>query len=374
MKMTTEELGALVKAEFDKAIAPLLEVKRPTDEDGEKKELEKKLFPTFSDFLKSVMQKDAKLIQYREKVLSMGSDPEGGYLVPEEFIPELKQVASEEGIIRPLATVLPSSREYPDTAVDIPVLDQAGASSKDFFSGVWFVWTAEGASKTNKELKLDLVKLEPQEYSGYAVLTDKLIRNASVLGAYVKQVYSRAQVAFEDYHFLRGTGVGQPLGIINSPAYITVARNTALTVVFADIQGILEQILPGCNPIWVISRSLLGDVMSLADAAGNSIFIQGDITKKIPDRLAGYPIRWTFRVPAAGTQGDISLIDPAYYLIKDGFGPAFDESKHVYFLSNKTCLKMFGNVDGQPWLSGSITAEDGSTEVSPFVGLTTKLS
>jgi len=35
---------------------------------------------------------------------------------------------------------------------------------------------------------------------------------------------------------------------------------------------------------------------------------------------------------------------------------------------------MFGNVDGQPWLSGSITAEDGSTEVSPFVGLTTKLS
>jgi len=31
---------------------------------------------------------------------------------------------------------------------------------------------------------------------------------------------------------------------------------------------------------------------------------------------------------------------------------------------------MFGNVDGQPWLNGTITAEDAATEVSPFVGLT----
>jgi HK97 family phage major capsid protein len=374
MKITKEELGTLVKDQFDKAIAPLLEVKRPTDEDGEKKDLEKKLFPTFSDFVKSVIQRDAKLMEYREKVLSMGSDPEGGTLVPEEFIPELRQVASEEGIIRPGATVLPASKEHPDTAVEIPVLDQAGASEKDFFSGVWFVWTSEGEAKTNKEIKFDNVKLEPYEYSAYAVLTDKLIRNASVLGAYVKSVYSRAQVAFEDYHFLRGTGVGQPLGIINSPAYYTVTRETKLTVTYGDIQDILEHILPGCNPIWVISRSLLGAVMGLADAAGNSIFIQGDITKKLPDRLVGYPIRWTLRVPGAGTQGDISLIDSSYYLIKDGYGPAFDESKHVYFLSNKTALKMFGNVDGQPWLSGTITAEDGATEVSPFVGLATKLA
>jgi len=372
--MTKEELGIMIREQFDKAIEPYLKVERPKDEDGEKKGLEKKLFPTFGDFVKSVIQKDAKLMEYREKVLSMGSDPEGGYLVPEEFIPELKQVASENGIIRPLATVIPASKEHPDTAVEIPVLNQAGASEKDFFAGVWFEWTAEGGDKKNTEPKFDNVKLDPQEYTGYAVLTDKLIRNANALGAYVKQVYSRAQVAFEDYFFLRGTGVGQPLGIINSPAYITVTRDTKLTVVWADIQGMLTHILPGCNPIWVISRSLLGDVMGLTDAAGNSIFIQGDATKKIPDRLAGYPIRWTFRVPTAGTQGDISLIDPSYYLIKDGYGPAFDESKHVYFLSNKTCLKMFSNVDGQPWLSGSITAEDGATEVSPFVGLTTKLS
>lgn len=374
MKMTKEELGTMIKDQFDKAIEPYLKVERPKDEDGEKKDLEKKLFPTFGDFVKSIMHKDAKLMKYREKVLQMGSDPQGGYLVPEEYIPELKKVASEDGLIRPTATVLPASKDHPDNAVNIPVLNQAGASEKDFFSGVWFVWTSEGAAKTNKELELDEVKLDPQEYSAYAVLTDKLIRNANVMETYVKQVYSRAQVAFEDYYFLRGTGVGQPLGIINCPAYHTVTRDTALSVVWADIQGILEHILPGCNPFWVISRSAIGDIIDLSDTNGNNLFVQGDVTKKIPDTLCGYPIKWTFRVPSLGTQGDISLIDPAYYLIKDGYGPAFDESKHVYFLSNKTCLKMFGNVDGQPWLTGTITAEDDSTEVTPFVGLSTKLS
>lgn len=373
MKITKEELGNLVREEFEKAIRPYLKVERP-EGDGDDGNGKEKIFPTLGDFVKSVIHKDAKLMEYREKVLSMGSDPQGGYLVPEEFRADLLRVASEDGIVRPLATVLPASGEHPDTAINIPVLNQAGASEKDFFSGVWFTWSEEGADKTNKEISIDSVKLEPHEYNAYAVLTDKLIRNTGAIETYVRQVYSRAQVAFEDYYFLRGTGVGQPLGVINSPAYITVTRNTALTVNWTDIQGILSQILPGCNPIWIISRTLLGAVMGLADAAGNSIFIQGDATKGIPDRLAGYPIRWTFRVPAAGNQGDITLADLSYYLIKDGYGPAFDFSKHVYFLKNQSVLKMFANVDGQPWLNGTITAEDGATEVSPFVGLTTKLS
>jgi HK97 family phage major capsid protein len=299
----------------------------------------------------------------------MGSDPDGGYLVPEDFKADLLRVASEDGIIRPFATVLPAGSS-PDTAVNIPVLNQAGAASKDFFSGVWFTWCEEGAAKTNKEISIDSIKLEPHEYNAYAVLTDKLIRNAPVMETYVRQVYSRAQVAFEDYYFLRGTGVGQPLGIISSPAYIQAARAVADQIAFADIVAILSQILPGSNKLmWVISRSCLGQIINLADTAGNSIFIQGDATKGISDRLMGYPIKWTFRAPALGTVGDISLIDATYYLIKDGFGPAFDFSKHVYFLENQSVLKMFANVDGQPWLNGTITAEDAATEISPFVGL-----
>ncbi len=362
--MTKEELAILLKKEFDKAIQPYLKVQRPEGEVGEK---DKPFYDSFGLFLQSVDRKDTKLKEYMQKTLSMDSDPQGGYLVPEKFLPGILKVASEDGIVRPNATVIPAGSP-PDAELNIPTLDQVGGSSEDLFSGVLFQWTDEGGPKPDVEPEFDSIKLAPYEYSASTVLTDKLIRNAPALEAFVKALYSRAQVAYEDRHFLTGTGVGQPLGMLNSPAYIQAAR-TGAGIVFADILLILARIIPGGKYKWVISRSCLADIVNMVDAGGNSVFVQGDVLKGIPDALMGYPIKWTFRVPALGNTGDISLLDMSYYLIKDGFGPAFDTSKHVYFASNKTMLKMFGNVDGQGWITGPMTAEDGATTISPFVGL-----
>lgn len=365
MELTELELIEKIKKQVTEGIAPYLKVQRPEGETGSK---DKPLWNNLGGFLQSVVRHDKLLAEYCEKTLSMDSDPAGGYLVPEKWLPGILKVASEDGIVRSRATVIPAGTP-PDAELNIPVLNQAGtAGAHAMFAGVWFQWTNEGGPKPDKEPEFDTVKLAPEEYSASTILTDKIIRNAPALEAFVKAIYSRAQVAFEDHHFLTGTGVNQPLGVINSPAYIQCVRAGA-GIVYADIMLIMARIIPGGKYEWVISRSAYGDICGLVDAVGNMIFIGGDITKAVPDRLLGYPIRWTFRVPALGTMGDISLVDLSYYLIKDGFGPAFDTSKHVYFVSNKTVLKMFSNVDGQPWVSGTITAEDGATTISPFVGL-----
>ena len=364
--MTELQLAEHIKRTVTEALQPYLKVERPEGETGEK---DKPLFNSFGNFLQSVVKHDKLLAEYCEKTLSMDSDPAGGYLVPEKWIPGILKVASEDGIVRPRATVIPAGSP-PDAELNIPVLNQAGAASHDMFSGVWFQWTNEGGAKPDKEPEFDSIKLAPEEYSASTILTDKIIRNAPALEAFVKAIYSRAQVAYEDYYFLNGNGVNQPLGIINSPAYIQAVR-TGAGIVFADILLMLAQIIPGGRYEWIISRSCFAQIVNLVDANGNTIFIGGDITKAVPDRLMGYPIKWTFRVPALGAVGDITIADVSYYLIKDGFGPAFDTSKHVYFVSNKTVLKMFANVDGQPWVNGTITAEDGATEISPFVGLST---
>lgn len=364
-EMSELEAVEFIKKTVTESIAPYLKVERPEGEIGSK---DKPLWGGLGEFIQSVFRQDKLLAEYCEKTLSMDSDPAGGYLVPEKWLPGILKVASEDGIVRPRATVIPAGSP-PDAELNIPLLNQVGAADHDMFSGVWFQWTNEGGAKSDKEPEFDSVKLAPEEYSASTILTDKIIRNAPALEAFVKAIYSRAQVAFEDQHFLTGTGVNQPLGIINSPAYIQAARTGAGAIIFADIILMLAQIIPGGRYEWVISRSAYGQIVNLADAAGNSIFIGGDATKSIPDRLFGYPIKWTFRVPALGAVGDISILDMSYYLIKDGFGPAFDTSKHVYFVSNKTVLKMFANVDGQPWMNGTITAEDAATEISPFVGL-----
>ena len=285
------------------------------------------------------------------------------------------QVTGEEAIVRPRAFVIPAGNP-PDAALDMPYLEQAGLTDQshgDLYAGIWFGWTKEGSTKTNTEITVGQVEYKPEEWSGYCVLTDKIMRNAKIIEAIVRQKYKEGLIAFEDYHFLRGTGVQQPMGVINSPATVAVTRNTALHIYFADITGMMDVFMDTPKAVWVINKACKSEIINLHDANNNNIFIQGDITKAIPDRLVGMPIKWTFNVPTLGTRGDIGLYDLSKYIIKDGYGPAFDISKHVYFLSNRTALKMFGNVDGKPWLKGSLTASDNTTEVSPFVVLTTDL-
>ena len=379
MKMTKEELAKLVNDEFEKAVAPYLQVKRP-EGDTDNRSNEEKLFPSLGDFIKDVANKDSneesakRIREYVQKELSMDSDPAGGYLVPTKYREGLLQVSPEEAIVRPRAFVIPAG-DPPDAALDMPYLQQSGLTGQshgDLYGGIWFGWTAEGATKTNTEVTVGLIEYKPNEWSGYAVLTDKVMRNAKQLEAIVTQKYKEGLIGFEDYHFLQGTGVGQPLGVINSPATITITRNTTVTILFADVTAMIDRFMGGPKAVWIINKACRSKIIALVDANGNSIWIQGNLAKAIPDALMGIPIIWTYKVPAVGTKGDIGLYDFSQYIIKDGYGPAFAKSEHVYFLSNRTCLKMFGNVDGKPWLKGTLTADDNSTEISPFVVLSTK--
>lgn len=375
-EMQKENSVELMK-EIDKKIDELTKAKNRPDDNYTAKEGGSDLFPSLGDFVRDVVNRDineesAKRIrEYVRKDLVMDSDPEGGYLVPEKYRDVFLQVSPEEAIVRPRAFVLPAG-DPPDAALDMPYLEQAGLTGQshgDLYGGIWFGWTAEGDTKVNTEINIGSVEYKPYEWSGYCVLTDKIMRNAKQLEAIVIQKYKEALIGFEDYHFLRGTGVGQPLGVINSPATVVVDRNTPSTILFQDVTAMLDHFIDSPKAVWVINKGCKSQIISLKDPNNNAIWVQGNLAKKIPDTLLGIPIIWTFQVPALGNKGDIGLYDFSKYMIKDGYGPAFDKSKHVYFLQNKTALKMFGNVDGKPWLKGSLTAADNTTEVSPFVVL-----
>ena len=77
----------------------------------------------------------------------------------------------------------------------------------------------------------------------------------------------------------------------------------------------------------------------------------------------------TEKVPALGTKGDLSLIDPSFYVIGDRMSIEIAASEHVNFLKNQMTWRVVERVDGQPWLDKPITLQDATTQVSPFVVL-----
>lgn len=299
--------------------------------------------------------------------LSMGISESGGYAVPEQFRDELLRLTAESALVRPRATVIPAGSP-PDSKITIPAFQQGDSGA---YGGVTVAWIGEGETKPKTDAKLDEVTLEPHEVAAHMVTTDKLLRNWKAADGFIRGLLTQAMVSAEDTAFISGDGNKKPMGVINSQGKISVPRETANTVSYLDIVTMVSKLLPGStgNAIFIASQSLLPTLMTLKDLKGSYIFIQGDATKGIPSTLAGIPLRFTGKVKPAGTEGDLVLVDLAYYLIKDGAGPFIAASEHVYFTNNKTVIKCFWNVDGKPWVKTPLTLEDGVTKVSPYVTL-----
>ena len=330
-------------------------------------------FRSFGDFLQAArfnpshpaLVRSESIHDSEKRVMSMGVGTAGGFLVPEQFSQTMLKVDPQDAIIRPRAQVIPAGSP-PDSAITIPALDQSGV--KGVYSGVTVNWIAEGGAKPVTEPSLLEVKLEPQEVAAHVEVTDKLLRNSEAAGALISSLLRKAIIAAEDVAFLRGTGVGQPAGIIGHGSTVNVARAGAGAIAYADVIGMYSTFMFGGRPIWIASQSTLPQLMAMVDAGNHAIW-QPNAREGAPGMLLGFPCILNARSPVLGAQGDLVLTDLDYYLIKDGSGISIGMSDGYYFKYNKTIIKAWWNVDGQPWMTTPLLLEDGVSTVSPFVVL-----
>jgi len=309
---------------------------------------------------------DCEYRQFETREQSMGSGVEGGFALPEVFRPTLLSVTPQQAIFRPRCTVIPAG-DPPDGKITMPALDQT--AGENVYGGVVIAKTAEGGTKSETDLRLKEVSLEPGEAAGYITVSDKLLRNWQACAGLLGNQLRKAIIGWEDTQILTGNGIGGPLGVINAPARVNVSRGTASTIVTADINNMIARIKMGGNYLWVASQTTLPQLLTLRDAGSFNLFVT-NYANPIPMSLLGIPLMFADRSPALGSTGDLILVDMSYYLIKDGSGPFVEASQHVFFTSNKTVIKAFWNVDGKPWLSAPLPLEGAtSNTVSPFVVL-----
>jgi HK97 family phage major capsid protein len=295
---------------------------------------------------------------------SMGEGDEGGFAVPVQVREGLLEVAQQGSIFRPGATVIPAGSP-PDAKIEMVALDQSGDTN--MYGGVEVSWIGEGDPKPATDYKIRQVVLQPNEVAAHIVLTDKILRNWQASGPLAGRLLRSAAVAAEDQAFYNGDGNGKPQGMVGASATIAINRANATTFAYADAVGMLSVLRMGGSPVWVMSQSVLPQLLTMEDGDGRLLW-QPNGRDGAPGTLLGYPVLFNERSALLGAKGDVMLADRSYYLIKDGSGPFVATSPHVHFTSNKTVIKMFWNVDGQPWLTAPIEQE-GGYEVSPFVAL-----
>lgn len=339
---------------------------------NQKPAVEKSEFRNFGEFIQAIrFNREDRRLQFKEfegpekRDLNMTNGVQGGFLVPAQFATQLLAIQPGDAIIRPRATVIPAGNP-PDAPITFPALDQSGA--RGVYSGVTVAWLAEGGAKPETEPRFRDITIAPHEVAGHVVVTDKLLRNTEAASVLVSNLLRGAIFAAEDDAFLGGGGVGMPLGILGHPATIPIVRAGAGAVAYADVTGMYARAKFGGPLAWIASPTILPQLMAMADVGNNHVW-QPNARDGAPGTLLGLPVLLNEGSPTLGNEGDLLLADLRYYLIKDGSGIYITASEHVQFLNNRTVIKAFWNVDGQPQLSTPLLLRDGVTTVSPFVAL-----
>jgi HK97 family phage major capsid protein len=307
-----------------------------------------------------------------QKDLAENVGATGGFLVPVEQLTTLLGVEPPPSSVRAKATIIPMRRRQ----VQVPAVDQTGttAGQGHWFGGITAKWTEEAQQKDKTEPAFRQIQLTAHELVCYCVSSDVLLDDEAVgLAAFLggPMGFKGAIDWHEEYAFFQGTGAGQPLGVINAGATISVAAATMVGFTLADSLNMLEDLLPGADATWHFNQRHLSNLYGMTDALGSLIFVP-NANEKAPGTLWGYPVNFTEKLPVPGNAGSALLCAWKYYYIGDRKGTTIDSTNLELFRYNQTSWRAVHRVDGQPSLSAPITLQDGSTQVSPFVMLGAK--
>jgi HK97 family phage major capsid protein len=338
-------------------------------------------FDTLMDFMAVVGgdPRDPETAALRKDIKNAMSstDPSsGGFLVPEEYRTEMLQLALSESIVRPRATVIPMST----LRVAIPTVDSTSNVSS-VYGGIVGYWTEEGAALVQSQPRFGRVALEAKKLTAYTEIPNELIQDSNPSAeAFVRQAFPKAIAWFEDIAFLTGTGVGEPLGVFNTLNSAIVAQakesgQAASTILWENIVGMYARMLPSSlnSAVWVVSPDTLPQLMTTALSVGTGGAPIGmanfDGTSGPTLSLLGRPVIVSEKVAGLTSQGDVSFVDFAQYLIGDRMSMSAELSTDYKFANDVTAFRFIERVDGRPWLQSAITPKNNTATLSPYVQL-----
>lgn len=335
------------------------------------------------DFLKAVIHNDraalkamgAEKVEYEStysddtKVLGDQAGAQGGFLVPDQFLPDLIAVEPEREIVWPRADIVPMNHR----TLQVPGLSTAGSTpgQTNMIPGMVGHWTETGTLKSEVEVLFTQVDLVAHEYSGWIPIKDALLEDSPMaVESIVRNIMRKGVQFYRDEAFLDGTGAGQPQGVIDAPGTLALARNTAGAIDFLDLVGMKGQLLPSSwmSAMWVFHQSCYESLRTMRDPAGHYIWVENARDGE-PDRILGFPYMFTEKTQTLGVRGDVILADWEWYYIGNKSELSIASSEHVLFLLNQKVIKFVMRVDGQEKLPAPIFLKDGITEVSPFLVL-----
>lgn len=337
-----------------------------------------KEFEDTADFMTSIWYQNYAGLERWAKIRNDYSsiDPAtGGFLVPEILRSEILRVALETAVVRPRARIIPMD----SARVPFPAID-ATSHASSIFGGITATWVEEGGTLSETEARFGRVVLQASKLASHCDVPNELLQDSMIsFAAFIDDILPQAIAWYEDTAFLTGSGVGQPLGVLESACLVSQAKETgqpADTIVWENIVKMYSRMLPSSlgRAVWVANLDCFPELatMSLSVGTGGSAIWMNNGVQGPPMTILGRPVLFTEKVPTIGGAGsgkDINFIDFGYYLIGDRMQMRAESSMHAKFTTDVTTYRIIERVDGRGWLLSAITPQNSTITLSPFVSL-----
>jgi HK97 family phage major capsid protein len=277
--------------------------------------------------------------------LQVGTDSEGGYLVPDEFERTLVEALQEENIFRTMAKIIQTA----SGDRKIPVVASKGTAS----------WVDEEGAIPESDDAFGQVSIGAYKLATMIKVSEELLNDSVFnLESYIAREFARRIGAKEEESFFIGNGTGKPTGIFNATGGaelgVTAASATAITVdeimdLFYSLKSPYRK-----NAVFVMNDSTVKAIRKLKDGNGQYLW-QPSISAGQPDTILNRPVKTSAYVPtiAAGAK-TIAFGDFGYYWIADRQGRSFQRLNELYAATGQVGFKATQRVDGKLILSEAI--------------------
>lgn len=277
--------------------------------------------------------------------LQIGTDSEGGYLVPDEYERTLVEALLDENIFRGLASIIRTS----SGDRKIPVAATKGTAS----------WIDEEGAYPESDDSFSQITIGAYKLGTMIKVSDELLSDSVFdLEGYIAREFARRIGAKEEEAFFTGDGSGKPLGILaasgGAETGVTAASETAITSdelidLFYSLRAPYRK-----KAVWILNDSTIKAIRKLKDANGQYIW-QPSLVAGTPDTLLGRPVKTSTYMPAiAAGAKTVMFGDYSYYWIADRQGRTFKRLGELYAPNGQVGFLGSERVDGRLTLPESV--------------------
>jgi len=304
---------------------------------------------------------------------SIGS--EGGFLVETDTSAELLKKAYTVGALASKCRQIPISTNANGTKIN--GVDETSRVTGSRYGGLQSYWAAEAQTVTSSFPKFRKIELNLKKLFALVYATEEQLADGPQLKQFVDEAVP-AEIAFMlDAAIFSGTGAGQPLGVLTSAAFASVAKEVgqaAATVVTSNIAKMFGRMWAGsmANAEWFINQDVFQQLPQMSISNQPIFTPPGGFSTSPFGTLLGRPINMVEQASTLGTQGDIGLLDLSQYALAIKGGVNAQSSMHVRFLFDEQVFKFTMRVDGQPMWASALTPFKGTATQSPFIFLDTR--